>query len=101
MGGIDKGHTDFSKLNQSLENRVKHIFTYGKAGEAIKKQINATIKVTTIEKFKAAVLQASEMSQPGDIILLSPACASFDQFDNYETRGNAFKNIFNNIEMDL
>ena len=101
MGGMDKGHTDFSQLKPLLENRVKHIFTYGEAGESIKKQINSIIKVTFIEKFKASVLLAYEKSNPGDIILLSPACASFDQFCNYEERGNTFKNIFNNLELDL
>ena len=43
MGGMDKGHTDFSQLIPSLVNRVKHLFTYGEAGESIKKQINETI----------------------------------------------------------
>ena len=101
MGGVDKGYTDFSKLNPTLANRVKHIFTYGQAGESIKQQINSIIKVTYTEQFKTAVLQASEQSQSGDIILLSPACASFDQFCNYEERGNTFKNIFNNLELGL
>ena len=101
MGGIDKGHTDFSKLDQLLINRVKHIFTYGQAGKSIKKQINSTIEVTYVEEFKAAVLQAAKQSKSGDIILLSPACASFDQFCNYEERGNTFKNIFNDLELGL
>ena len=101
MGGMDKGNTNFSQLSPSLVNRVKHIITYGQAGEAIKEQINATINITYVEEFKAAVLQASEKSKPGDIILLSPACASFDQFSNYEERGNEFKHIFNNLELSL
>ena len=101
MGGIDKGNTNFSQLSPSLVNRVKHIITYGQAGEAIKEQINATINITYVEEFKAAVLQASEKSKPGDIILLSPACACFDQFSNYEDRGNAFKHIFNNLELSI
>jgi UDP-N-acetylmuramoylalanine--D-glutamate ligase len=101
MGGLDKGNTNFSQLSPSLVNRVKHIITYGQAGETIKEQINATINITYVEEFKAAVLQASEKSKPGDIILLSPSCASFDQFSNYEERGNAFKHIFNNLELSL
>ena len=101
MGGVDKGHTDFSELNPSLTNRVKHIFTYGQAGESIKMQINSEIKITYVEEFKSAVLQASKQSNPGDIILLSPACSSFDQFCNYEERGNTFKDIFNNLELGL
>ena len=54
-----------------------------------------------VNEFKSAVLQASEQSNPGDTILLSPACASFDQFCNYEERGNTFKNIFNTLELNL
>ena len=49
----------------------------------------------------SAILKASEKAQPNDIILLSPACSSFDQFNNYEERGDAFKNIFNNLELNL
>ena len=101
MGGEDKGHTDFSQLIPSLINRVKYIFTYGQAGEAIKKQLNTSIEVTYLKEFKAAVLQASAQSNPGDSVLLSPACTSFDQFCNYEERGNTFKNIFNNLELGL
>ena len=63
--------------------------------------MNAAFNITYVEEFKAAVLQASKQSQPVDIILLSPACASFDQFSNYEERGNAFKYIFNNLELSL
>ena len=101
MGGKDKGHTDFSQLSPLLINRVKHIFTYGLAGETIEKQINSTVKVTYVEEFSSAVIQASKQSQSGDIILLSPACTSFDQFCNYEERGAAFKNIFKNLELGL
>jgi UDP-N-acetylmuramoylalanine--D-glutamate ligase len=101
MGGMDKGHTDFSQLNPSLTNCIKHIFTYGQAGQSIEQQLNSTTKVTYVEKFKSAVIQASKQSKPGDIILLSPACASFDQFCNYEERGDTFKNIFNNLELGL
>ena len=101
MGGMDKGHTNFSQLNPSLINRVKHIYTYGEAGRSIEKQINSTIEVTYIKEFKSAVLNASKQSKSGDIILLSPACSSFDQFSNYEERGNAFKHIFNNLELGL
>ena len=101
MGGMDKGQTDFSQLNFSLINRVKHIFTYGTAGQSIQMQINSLIKATYVEEFETAVLQAAGQSMPGDIVLLSPACASFDQFSNYEERGNAYKNIFNNLELGL
>ena len=53
------------------------------------------------EKFDKAVLQAYEQSEPGDTILLSPACASFDQFSNYEERGDEFNLIFTKLELAL
>ena len=101
MGGMDKGNTNFSQLSSSLVNHVKHIITYGQAGEAIKDQIKSAIKITYVEEFKAAVLQASEQSEPGEIVLLSPACASFDQFCNYEERGDTFINIFHELELGI
>ena len=99
MGGLDKGHTDFSQLDHLLINRVKNIVTYGQAGKSIMNQINTTIEVSYMKEFKAAVLKAAELSKSGNIILLSPACASFDQFSDYEERGNTFKDIFNNLEL--
>ena len=53
------------------------------------------------EKFDAAVMQAHEQSEPGDTILLSPACASFDQFSNYKERGDEFTRIFTKLELGI
>jgi len=100
MGGLDKGNTNFSEMLPILRNHVKYVFTYGKSGTLIKKNIENEIKTTYIHKFELAVKEAVKQSESRDIILLSPACASFDQFNNYEERGNAFKNIFNKLELE-
>jgi len=101
MGGTDKGNTNFSKLGPLLYKHIKYVITYGEAGQCIKEQIDSIINVIYVKKFDSAILKASEKAQPNDIILLSPACSSFDQFNNYEERGNTFKKIFNNLELNL
>ena len=84
-----------------LKKRSKYIFTYGKDGKSIRDQLQSKLNVNYIEKFQDAVLKASEHANSGDTILLSPGCASYDQFSNYEERGNAFKHIFTKIELEL
>ena len=84
-----------------LKEHTKFIITYGQDGESIKKQIKSIKNIIYIKKFKEAILKASEHSKSGDTILLSPGCASFDQFSNYEDRGNSFKKIINDMELEL
>ena len=99
LGGQDKGSTDFRQLIPFMENRVKSIIAYGDAGAEIKNQLNENFTVTYCEYFKDAMLTANNNSTAGDTILLSPACASFDQFSNYEERGNKFLEIFTKLEL--
>ena len=101
LGGQDKGSTDFLQLSPVMKNRVKTIVAYGEAGIKIKNQLETEFKMNYHEKFDKAVLQAHEQSEPGDTILLSPACASFDQFSNYEERGDEFNLIFTKLELAL
>ncbi|MDP7028450.1 MAG: UDP-N-acetylmuramoyl-L-alanine--D-glutamate ligase, partial [Candidatus Marinimicrobia bacterium] len=101
LGGQDKGSTDFLQLSPVMKNRVKSIVTYGESGSEIKNQLEAEFQMNYHEKFDDAVLQAYKQSEPGDIILLSPACASFDQFSNYEERGDEFNLIFTKLELAL
>lgn len=99
LGGKDKGSTDFTQLIPIMKNRVKSIIVYGDAGREIKNQLNEIFPLTYCDDFEDALLTANNNSNAGDTILLSPACASFDQFSNYEERGNKFVEIFTKLEL--
>jgi UDP-N-acetylmuramoylalanine--D-glutamate ligase len=90
LGGKDKG-SDYSVLNELLRSRVKRVYTIGAAAQKIESQIAGATEITSAGTLDQAVRKASEFAQPGDIVLLAPACASFDQFQSYEHRGRAFK----------
>ena len=93
LGGRDKSDTDFNQLIPYLENKTKYIIAYGDAGVKITHTLSKTITVEYFNKFNDAVNCGIKLSQPGDTILLSPACSSFDQFENFEKRGECFKSI--------
>jgi len=101
LGGQDKGSTNFLQLIPVMKNRIKLIIAYGEAGHEIKNQLEIEFQINYHEQFDDAVQQAHEQSEPGDTILLSPACASFDQFSNYEERGDEFNLIFTKLELAL
>lgn len=90
LGGKDKG-SDYSVLNDLLRQRVKRVYTIGAAAAKIESQIKA--EIVHAETLENAIRKAHAAAQPGDIVLLAPACASFDQFKNYEHRGKVFKEI--------
>jgi UDP-N-acetylmuramoylalanine--D-glutamate ligase len=92
LGGKDKG-SDYTLLNELLRERVKCVYTIGAAAEKIESQIRGPKKVVSSGTIESAVRQASDSAVPGDIVLLAPACASFDQFQNYEHRGRIFKEL--------
>lgn len=91
LGGKDKG-SDYSVLNELLKARVKRVYTIGAAAAKIESQASGT-EIVNAGTLEAAVRRASESATPGDIVLLAPACASFDQFDSYEHRGQVFKEL--------
>lgn len=72
---------------------MKAVYTIGAAAEKIESQIKGTVEIVHAETLDAAVNRAVRAAKAGDIVLLAPACASFDQFQNYEHRGNTFKQI--------
>jgi UDP-N-acetylmuramoylalanine--D-glutamate ligase len=92
LGGKDKG-SDYTVLNGLVRERVKCVYTIGAAAEKIQKHITGATKIISSGTMDHAVAQASTNAQAGDIVLLAPACASFDQFQNYEHRGRVFKDL--------
>jgi UDP-N-acetylmuramoylalanine--D-glutamate ligase len=91
LGGKDKG-SDYTVLNKLLKERVTRVYTIGAAGAKIESQVQGT-EIVSAGTLEAAVRRASEAAKPGDIVLLAPACASFDQFNSYEHRGRTFKDL--------
>jgi UDP-N-acetylmuramoylalanine--D-glutamate ligase len=92
LGGKDKG-SDYTPLIEPLRRRAKLVLLIGAAAEKIEAQIGAGLPVVRAETLDRAVALAWERAQPGDTVLLAPACASFDQFENYEHRGRFFKEL--------
>lgn len=96
LGGKDKG-SDYTVLNDLLGQRVKRVYTIGAAAAKIESQIASSkvghVEVVHAETLENAIRKANSVAQPGDVVLLAPACASFDQFKNYEQRGQLFKEI--------
>jgi UDP-N-acetylmuramoylalanine--D-glutamate ligase len=91
LGGKDKG-SDYTVLNDLLRQRVKRVYTIGAAAAKIESQIK-NVEVVHAETLENAIRKANAVAQPGDVVLLAPASASFDQFKSYEHRGKAFKDI--------
>lgn len=102
-GGYDK-HIPFAPLGDELCQRAKAVVLTGHTAEKIRAAILASsfwdgsLPVLMENDFRAAVLRASQLAGEGDIVLLSPACASFDHFKNFEERGNTFKKIVMEIQ---
>ena len=90
LGGKDKD-SDYAQLNALLKARVKVVYTIGAAAEKIERQIAGATRVLPVSTLEAAVDRAASEAVAGDVVLLAPACSSFDQFENYEHRGRVFK----------
>ena len=92
LGGKDKG-SDYTVLVPLLRERAKAAYLIGAATEKIAEQIKGATRLVYSGTLDHAVRQASDAASSGDIVLLAPACASFDQFENYEQRGRIFKQL--------
>jgi len=97
LGGKDKG-SDYSVLNSLLRQRAKRVYTIGAAAEKIESQIAGAAEIVRAGTLENAVRRAAAMASSGDVVLLAPACASFDQFENYEQRGRVFKQAVHALE---
>ena len=91
LGGKDKG-SPYTVLNDLLHERVKTVYTIGAAASKIEAEVKG-VEVVHAETLENAVKLASQTAVAGDIVLLAPACASFDQFQSYEHRGRVFKGL--------
>ncbi len=90
-GGIDKGN-DYNLIKADVEKKVKTLICLGKDNEKLKKFFGKLVpKILETQSVKDLVHLALESAEKGDVVLLSPACASFDLFNNYEDRGNQFR----------
>jgi UDP-N-acetylmuramoylalanine--D-glutamate ligase len=96
LGGKDKGG-DFKVLNRIIKERVKLVILIGAAKEKIKKQLDYNIPMIEVDSMHEAVVKGYENGENGDIVLLSPACASFDMYNNFEERGKDFKSQVRNL----
>jgi UDP-N-acetylmuramoylalanine--D-glutamate ligase len=97
LGGRDKA-ADFRVLSSAIQQKVRHLIITGEAGEKIHNQLKNVTATTVIKDFRKAVEQAGQLAQKGDVVLLSPACASFDAFRNFEERGKFFKKIVKGMQ---
>jgi UDP-N-acetylmuramoylalanine--D-glutamate ligase len=92
LGGKDKG-SDYAVLQKPLREKAILVLLIGAAAEKIETQIAGSVAMECVATIERAVKVASQAAQPGDIVLLAPACSSFDQFENYEHRGRVFKEL--------
>lgn len=96
LGGEDK-NTDFNVLKPFINKKIKQIVSYGKASNKISTALRDAVALNTVFSLRDAVGECKKSAVSGDIVLLSPGCASFDQFDNFEHRGNEFKKMINDV----
>ena len=92
LGGKDKG-SDYATLTPLLRERVRAVYTIGSAAAKIESQLRGVVSLHSCETLANAVNAAAAAARPGDVVLLAPACSSFDQFENYEHRGRVFKQL--------
>jgi len=90
LGGRDKG-APYEPLIEAMRGKVKRVLLIGEASAKIAAAMDNRFPVTQVSSLEDAVREGATIGEPGDVVLLSPACASFDMFDNYEHRGRVFK----------
>jgi UDP-N-acetylmuramoylalanine--D-glutamate ligase len=91
-GGVDKGG-DYGPLEEEIKRKVRRLVLFGAAKNVIARALGTLTETAIVENLTAAVGDAAAAARAGDVVLLSPACSSFDQFRNYAERGRLFKNL--------
>ena len=89
-GGRDKG-SDFTRLRSLVRNKVKHLVLIGEASAKIRTALSGVTEISEADSMQEAVSTCRRLAQPGDTVLLAPACSSFDMFRDYEERGRIYK----------
>lgn len=96
VGGVDKGN-DYNELMSLVQHKVKAIVALGADNSKIIEAFQGVVEIVDTDSMEKAVRKASRLADKGDVVLLSPCCASFDLFENYEDRGRQFKNAIRNL----
>ena len=100
-GGIDKGN-DYKLIEDQVREKVRVLICLGKDNEKLKKAFGGVVKeIHETQSVKELARLALKVSKAGDVVLLSPACASFDLFKNYEDRGNQFRNAVLELKQEV
>jgi UDP-N-acetylmuramoylalanine--D-glutamate ligase len=97
LGGKDKG-SDYTQLSELLRERVSAVYTIGAAAAKIESHLRGVVSIHSCETLDKAVHVAAAAARPGEVVLLAPACSSFDQFENYEQRGRVFKELVKELK---
>jgi len=92
LGGRDKGN-DYTRLLDLVRTNVRAVVAIGESAGVVERAFASVVPVTVCTTMDDAVREGRRLAAPGDVVLLSPACASFDWFDNYEHRGRVFKEL--------
>lgn len=96
-GGVDKG-ASYAPWIAAFEERVSRICVIGQAAEKIQRELSPAISVETYKNLHEAVVGAAQKARPGDSVLLSPGCSSYDMFRDYKHRGEEFQRLVSNLK---
>jgi UDP-N-acetylmuramoylalanine--D-glutamate ligase len=96
LGGKDK-NSDYTLLSDLLRERVSAVYTIGAAAAKIESHLRGVVTLYSCVTLEKAVAAAAAAARPGEVVLLAPACSSFDQFESYEHRGRVFKQIVHEL----
>jgi UDP-N-acetylmuramoylalanine--D-glutamate ligase len=94
LGGKDKG-SPYTVLADLLRQRVTAVYTIGAAAPKIEKDLRGVVSIHSCGTLDKAVAAAASAAHAGEVVVLAPACSSYDQFENYEQRGRVFKELVN------